>query len=131
MDGSEPMGTAKNLANGWVNYMFNRDALRGLSIGFGIYYVGKRPVDDYSKSTAVNIITGGSEIQKITPGIKPFDLAAYTTANLQIAYTKGHYTIRTVINNLTNSKGFNAYYPQAFLTPSDPRNFGASLSYDF
>jgi iron complex outermembrane receptor protein len=131
MDGSEPMGTAKNLANGWINYMFNRDALKGLSIGFGIYYVGKRPVDDYSKSTAVNIITGGSEIQKITPGIKPFDLAAYTTANLQIAYTKGHYTIRTVVNNLTNSKGFNAYYPQAFLTPSNPRNFGVSLSYDF
>lgn len=130
MDGSEPMGTAKNLANGWVNYLFDRGILKGLSVGGGAYYVGKRPVDDYSKSTAVNVVTGGSEIQKVTPGVKPFDLAAYTTVNLQLSYTWTHYTVRAVLNNLTNSKGYNAYYPQAFLTPTDPRNFGVSFSYD-
>ncbi|MCO6024530.1 TonB-dependent receptor [Prevotella cerevisiae] len=131
VDGSEPMGTAKNLANGWINYMFNRGFLKGLSIGGGAYYVGKRPVDDYSKSTAVNVVAGGSEIQKVTPGVKPFNLSAYTTVNMQLAYTWTHYTVRVVLNNLTNSKGYNAYYPQAFLTPTDPRNFGVTFSYAF
>jgi len=125
------MGTAKNLGNGWVNYMFDRGLLKGLSIGAGAYYVGKRPVDDYSKSTRVSIVTGGNEIQKITSGVRPFNLNAYTTLNAQIAYTKERYTFRAVINNITNSKGYNAYYPQAFLNSTTPRNFGVSVYYSF
>lgn len=131
VDGSQPMGTARNLANGWVNYIFNKGALEGLSLGLGAYYVGARPVDDFSKSTRASITTGGGEIQKITAGVRPFSLEAYTTINAQISYTKANYTVRAVLNNISNSKGYTAYYPQAFLTPTDPRNFGLSLYYTF
>ncbi|ANI89452.1 hypothetical protein A9P82_09185 [Arachidicoccus ginsenosidimutans] len=131
VDGAEPMGTAKNLANGWLNYVVRKGSLKGLSFGGGVYYVGQRPVDDYSKSTRVNVTTGGGEVQKITPGIRPFDLAAYTTINGQIAYSFKQYTIRAVLNNIGNSRGYTAYYPQAFLNPTDPRNIGVTFTYAF
>lgn len=131
VDGSEPMGTAKNTANGWINYGVNRGALKGLSLGVGAYYMGARPVDDYAKSTSVNIANGGGEIQKITPGVSPFMLNAFTTVNAQMAYSFKQYTFRAILNNIGNVKGYTAYYPQAFLTPSTPRNFAVSFYYSF
>lgn len=131
VDGSTPMGTAKNTANGWANYLVTKGALRGLTVGLGVYYVGSRPVDDFSKSTSVNITTGGGEIQKITPGVRPFMLDAYTTINAQLSYNYKQYTFRAILNNIGNTKGYIAYYPQAFLNPTDPRNFGLSVYYAF
>lgn len=130
-DGSTPMGTAKNTANGWVNYLVKKGSLQGLSLGVGAYYVGSRPVDDFSQSTRVNVTTGGGEVQKITPGVRPFSLDAYTTVNAQLSYSINRYTFRAVLNNIGNSKGYVAYYPQAFLNPTDPRNYGFSLYYAF
>lgn len=131
VDGSEPTGTSNDLANGWVNYVVKSGVLKGLSVGGGVYYVGKRPVDDFTKSTSVNVSVGGGEVQKITPGVRPFTLDAYTVINGQIAYSFKQYTLRAVLNNISDAKGITAYYPQAFLNPIDPRNFGVTLTYAF
>ncbi|MDN3710248.1 hypothetical protein QW060_25665 [Myroides ceti] len=42
------MNAPKNTANGWIQYLFNNGVLNGLSISTGLYYVGERPVNEYS-----------------------------------------------------------------------------------
>lgn len=131
VDGSSPMGSPKDLANGWVNYLFRNGTLKGLSVGAGIYYVGARPIDDYTKATTASVTTGGAEIQKTAPGVRPFNLDAYTTVNAQLSYMYRNFTIRGVLNNIGNTIGYTSYYPQGFINPTDPRNFSLSLEYAF
>lgn len=57
VNGSAPINTPKHSANAWLNYRFNQGILEGLDVGAGIYYVGKRPVDDY-KQTYSNAANG-------------------------------------------------------------------------
>jgi iron complex outermembrane receptor protein len=51
VNGSAPMNSPKHTANAWLNYKFNQGILDGLDVGAGIYYVGKRPVDEWTQKT--------------------------------------------------------------------------------
>lgn len=123
MDGSAPMNAPKHTANGWIHYTVDRGALKGLSIGVGAYYVGDRPVNEYTKKTGVNHNT--------EPGVKPFDMPAYTTLNAQLGYTYKRVTTRVFFNNIFDEIGYNSYYRGGYINQIDPRNFAGSISYRF
>jgi len=122
INGSAPMNAPKHTANGWIYYTVDKSALKGLSIGVGAYYVGKRPVNEYS--TKYN----GHDYE---PNTKPFDMPDYTTINAQLAYTYSKVTARVFFNNIFDSTGYNAYYRGGFINQTDPRNFAAQLTYRF
>lgn len=122
VNGSAPMNAPKHTANGWIHYTVDRSALKGLSIGLGTYYVGKRPVNEFSTAYDGHIYA---------PGIKPFDMPAYTTVNMQLGYTKGAITARVFMNNLFDELGYNSYFRGGYINQIDPRNFAAMVSYRF
>lgn len=122
VEGSSPLNAPDHTANGWLYYTFGRTFLKGLSLGAGTYYVGNRPSNDYS------VLPDGHG----TPvGVKPFDMPAYSTTNLQVAYPTGNFTFRAFINNLFDEVGYNAYFRGGFINQIDPRNIACVLSYTF
>ncbi|MDL2214743.1 TonB-dependent receptor [Dysgonomonas sp. OttesenSCG-928-M03] len=125
VEGSAPMNAPNHTANGWLYYSVDRGLLKGLSIGAGVYYVGERPVNEYlTKRTNANI-------HDTPPGVKPFDMPAYTTVNAQLAYAIGRVTTRVYFNNIFDEIGYNSYYRGGYINPIDPRNFAATVSYRF
>lgn len=122
VNGSAPMNAPKHTANGWVYYTIDRSALKGLSIGLGTYYVGKRPVNEFSTAYDGHIYA---------PGVKPFDMPAYTTVNVQLGYTNGPFTARVFMNNIFDELGYNSYFRGGYINQIDPRNFAAMVAYRF
>lgn len=122
VDGSAPMNAPKHTANGWVYYTFDKTFLRGLSLGVGAYYVGERPVNDYTKKTTH---------ANTTPGVKPFNMTAYTTLNATVGYAYKKLSLNLVFNNITNALGYSSYYRGGYINPIDPFNFAATVAYRF
>ncbi len=120
--GSAPMNAPDHTANGWVQYEFNNGFLNGLSISAGLYYVGKRPVNEFNTRYDGHIYN---------PGVKPFDMPAYTTLNLQVGYVYKNMNARLFLNNLTDEVGLNSYFRGGFINQIDPRNIAVSVGYNF
>ncbi len=119
---SRPMMAPDHTANAWLNYTVKQGPLTGLHFGGGVYYVGERPVNEYTQKVIVH---------NTQPGIKPFLLDAYTTLNAQVGYQYKNVKVKVFANNLTNSIGYSAYYRGGFLNRTDPRNFAVQLNYLF
>lgn len=122
MDGSTPMNAAKNTANIWSLYKFDKTVLNGFSIGAGLYFIGKRPVNEYTKITAVH---------NTIPGVKYFDMPAYTTLNFQLAYEWNRFDIKMFFSNVTSAKGYSSYYRGGYINQIDPFNISAQINYKF
>lgn len=122
VNNSRPMMSAMHTANAWLNYTFKEGFLKGLNFGGGVYYVGDRPVNEYTQTYTAH---------DTTPGLEPFNLKAYTTLNAQIGYTYKNASIKVFANNLTDAIGYNAYYRGGFLNRNDPRNFAVQVNYKF
>lgn len=122
VDGSAPMNAPKHTANGWLHYTVHKSCLRGLSIGIGTYYIGKRPVNDFTKKTTH---------ANSSPGMNPFDLKAYTTLNATLGYRYKKAGVQLVLNNILNTEGYSSYYRGGFINPIDPFNFATNLTYSF
>lgn len=123
VNGSAPMNAPKHTANGWVYYTVDKGLLKGLSAGVGVYYVGKRPVNEFST------VYDGHGLY--SAGKRPFDMPAYTTVNAQLAYTYDKFTARVFFNNISDELGYNSYYRGGYINQIDPRNFAAQVSYRF
>ncbi|WP_318641593.1 TonB-dependent receptor [Flavobacterium ardleyense] len=120
---SAPLNTPKHTANAWANYKFLNNSLEGLSVGVGVYYLGDRPVNDWSKGPITH--------EGIVPNVKPFDLAAYTTVNFQVGYKfNENWKVLGYVNNAFNEFGYNAYRT-SYINPIDPINFSGMLIYHF
>ena len=120
--GSAPLNTPKHTFNIYANYGF-KNALEGLHIGAGVYYTGKRPINDWS--------SGAITHEGIVPGQKPFNVDAYTEVNAQIGYhVNEHWNLRFIANNLFDNVGYNAYRTR-FINQTTPRNFAVSVDYNF
>lgn len=114
---SSPLNTPKHTANLWLRYAFNK-----LSLGTGVYFLGKRPHNVWSR----NYTHVGVE-----PGVKPFDLNSYTTVNLQASYRfNEHLSLDIFGNNIFNELGYNAYRT-VYLNRIAPASFGTTLRYKF
>lgn len=122
VNGSAPMNAPKHTANGWIQYNFNNGSLNGLSVSAGLYYVGDRPVNEYSLSPDGHGNMGG---------VEPFDMPGYTTLNAQIGYNYKGFSTKLFLNNLTNEIGLNSYFRGGFINQTDPRNVALSVSYNF
>lgn len=122
IEGSAPMNAPRHTANGWLHYTLDRSVMKGLNIGIGAYYVGERPVNDYTKKTTH---------ANTTPGVKPFNLDGYTTLNASLGYSYKGVSINLVCNNILNATGYNSYYRGGFINPIDPFNMSATISYKF
>lgn len=122
VDGSAPSNAPKHTANAWIQYRVKEGVLRNLTLGAGVYYVGDRPVNEYTQKVVIH---------NTTPGVKPFDMPAYTTINAQLGYTYEKITARVLFNNITDAIGYNSYYRGGFINRIDPRNFALALSYRF
>ena len=123
VNGSAPMNTAKHTANGWVNFSIPKGALKNLSFGMGAYYVGARPLAEYTQRE----ITG----HQIQPNTKPFLADAYTTLNFQMGYAVSYFNFRLFVNNILDQVGYTAYYRGGYLNPTDPRNMALTVNYRF
>lgn len=120
--GSAPLNTPNHTFNAYANYWF-KHYLKGLSMGAGVYYTGKRPINDWSKGPVTH--------QGIVPGQEPFDVKAYTQVNFQTSYRfDDNWSLQFVVNNVFNSIGYNAYRT-SFINQTDPRNFAGVLRYSF
>lgn len=129
VNSSAPINTPKHSANGWLNYKFNQGILEGLDVGAGIYYVGKRPVDDY-KQTYTNAV--GGHVNGTQPGEKPFNMPEYTTVDAQVGYQfKNGLGLRVFFNNIFDAVGYNSYFRGGYIDQIQPRNFSAQINYKF
>jgi len=127
INGSAPMNAPKHTANAWLNYKFNTGILNGLDFGAGIYYVGKRPVDDWTQKT----FTAG-HVNSVQPGDKPFDMPAYNTVDAQVGYQLNNgLGIRVFFNNIFDSIGYSSYFRGGYIDQIQPRNFAAQINYKF
>ncbi len=126
VEGSAPMNAPKHTANGWLNYRFDTGILNRFDIGAGIYYVGERPVDEFTQTT---IVTGHAN--SITPGLEPFLMKSYTTVDAQIGYSQNNIGVRVFFNNIFDALGYNSYFRGGYLDQIQPRNFSVQLNYKF
>lgn len=122
VNGSAPMNAPKHTANAWLQYTLDKSPLKGLSIGVGTYYVGERPVNEYSLQPDVHGNVYGN---------KPFDMPAYFTVNAQLGYTYKHVTARVFFNNIFDEIGYNSYFRGGYINQIDPRNFAGVVTYKF
>jgi iron complex outermembrane receptor protein len=118
---SSPINTPKHTANFWARYAFN-NSLDGLSLAAGAYFLGERPHNVWSrKYTHVGV----------EPNVKPFNLKAYTTVNLQVSYKFNEkVSIDVYGNNILNEVGYNAYRT-VYLNRIQPASYGTTLRYKF
>ncbi len=123
VDGSAPMNAPEHSANGWANYKFNQGTLNGFSVGVGVYFVGKRPVNEYARTADASHNTNTN--------VRPFDMPSYTTINAQLAYNYKKATLSIFMNNLFDANGYSSYYRGGYINEIAPRNFAAQLTYKF
>jgi len=127
VNGSRPMNAPKHTANAWLNYKFNTGILDGVDVGAGIYYVGSRPVDEWTQKT----FTAG-HVNSVQPGVQPFDMPEYTTVDAQVGYTlKNGMGLRVFFNNIFDRVGYSSYFRGGYIDQIQPRNFAVQVNYKF
>ncbi|WP_432672526.1 TonB-dependent siderophore receptor [Flavobacterium sp. SM2513] len=120
---SSPLNTPKHTFNAWANYSFVNNSLEGLSLGAGVYFIGERPINDWSAGPITH--------EGIVPGQKPFDLKAYTTVNFQAGYAiNKNWDFRVLVNNVFDELGYNAYRT-SYINQIDTVNYAGVLTYRF
>ncbi|MET4204897.1 TonB-dependent siderophore receptor [Bradyrhizobium sp. LA6.12] len=108
--GNHPSGVPEDSGRVWVNYAFDTAALRGWSVGAGVYAASSQYVDNFN-------------LYK-TPG--------YFTVDAKIAYETEHFRASFNVKNLTGEKYF---VPFAWLggqvAPGDGRAFYGTIAYRY
>ena len=121
--GSAPNNTPKHTYNLYANYTFRNNALKGLNIGAGVYYLGERPYNDWTQD--------GVQYHAIDPDTAPWYNKAYTLVNAQVAYPLSKSIgLRLIVNNIFDKVGYDAYRTN-FIDRIAPRNVSGVLSYRF
>lgn len=122
VSGSSPHNTPNHTFNIWTYYTFRNGLVKGLSLGAGAYHIGERPINDWT--------TSGANFHDITPGLKPYNLKAYTLVNLVGSYSVKRYGFRVQVNNIFDQKGYDAYRT-SYINPVAPRNLSGAITYTF
>ena len=128
--GSSPNNTPNHTFNAYLNYSFTENAVRGLSVGAGFYYIGDRYYNDWTQK---NVAYHG-----IQPNLKPWKNKAYSLLNAQVGYdfrylkneVLSSFNVRLYANNLLNTIGYDAYRT-SFINQINPRNFSIQINYRF
>lgn len=109
----------------YLRYEFKRGTLRGLAIGAGANYLGKRAGDQASG------VTSASTSTNIIPQQPSFYLPSRTLADLNFSYTLKQWTYRLAINNLFNTTDYAASQTRTSVYMGNPRNLTGSVTYRF
>ncbi len=99
----------ETMANFWASYRFQNGFIKDFGIGFGGNYA--------SENMIFNRNLAGT-----------FTLPSYTILNAAIFYDIDQFSINLKLNNLTNEDYFTGW---STINPQQPRNFAASLTYNF
>lgn len=99
----------ETLANFWTSYRFTQGNLEGFGLGFGGNYASENMI--FNRQTA---------------GV--FTLPSYTILNASLFYNVDKFGINLKLNNLTNEEYYTGW---STINPQRPRNFAASLTYNF
>ncbi|PWG81482.1 TonB-dependent receptor [Pararcticibacter amylolyticus] len=108
-EGMQNPNAPRNLANIWTRYNFSYGLLKGLGIGAGTNYVGKRTL---SLNTTQSI-------------------PEYMLVNGALYYTVGKIQLQFNANNITGKKYWVGGYDYIRLFPGAPSNYLATLTYSF
>ena len=98
----------------WTRYTATQQMLKGLTIGLGVNYLGKRAIDDNS----------GSDV---CFGFLP----ARTLVDASLSYATKHFTYQLNIDNLLNKKYIFAARSSSVIVPGTPINARLSVTYRF
>ncbi|MEH6307247.1 TonB-dependent receptor [Olivibacter sp. CPCC 100613] len=98
----------------WTKYQFDSGALKGLGMGGGVYYIGKRSFGFQGNAS-----------------ITPIDAPTYTLLNAALYYRVNKVLLQLNVNNLTNKTHWVGGYDSSRLYPGAPRTWLAGLTYDF
>ena len=119
-DGATPFNTPTHAANLWAYYQQATGALRGLSLGAGLFYTGERWGNDQVKRPW----------HGIDPDVPTHKLPAFTEVNLALGYTIQQVTLRVGVDNLLDERSYLSYRGN-YINPITPRRYSVSLAYDF
>ena len=118
IEGSELKYNPKNTANFNLNYNFEKGTLKGLAFGLINTYFGTRYA---GRPTRVQIANDTRKLIYVKD---------YFQIDTTIAYTFSNWTLRAKISNLLNELNYNIHDDNS-LNPIAPRNYAASLTYNF
>lgn len=124
VNGSHPSNAPYNTANAWVQYKFRNtnSFIDGLSLSAGVYYVGARPNNEFTKKPFIH---------NTDPNTKPFNIPEYTTLNAQVGYSLKRFDFRLFFNNITDEIGYNTYYRGGYINQIDPFNMAGQIIFKF
>ena len=98
----------------WARYQFTNEPLKGLSLGLGVNYMGKRAIDDNS----------GSDV---CFGFLP----ERTLVDASLSYATKRFVYQVNIDNLLNTKYIFASRSSSVIVPGTPLNARFSITYKF
>ncbi|MES2774614.1 MAG: TonB-dependent receptor [Bacteroidota bacterium] len=105
-------------ANASAFYTITNGKLKGIKMGAGVYYVGKR-FGGYNNTKGQ-----AQAFDRMIP------VTAFTTADLSVGYTYKAVSLLVKLSNLTNT--FNYYVHENYsINPIAPRQFAATVAYKF
>jgi iron complex outermembrane receptor protein len=91
--GKQIPGTAKNIANAWLNYRFSQGALKGLGVAIGVQYQNGRTNWYGAYDTEAD-----------------YNMPVYTRLDAAITYRFDKFAVALNVNNLTNNYLYSGSY---------------------
>ena len=124
LEGERLVNSPAHTANGTVFYTFQNGAVKGLKLGVGAYYVGKRNAgwnSTYAQHAATKEIYINDRI---------FSVKGFTTVDVSAGYTYQKWSLLAKLANIGNA--FSYYVHENYsINPIPPRNFVITAAYRF
>jgi len=112
-------GSAEDMGAIFLRYEFSNETLKGLSVGIGSNYMSKRSVENVSGLTPEGV-----------PNQPSAYLPSVTLTNAYASYTRGAWTYRIDVTNLTDETVYSALSRNLVMI-GNPRAFSGAVSYKF
>jgi len=127
VEGSAPMNAPKHTANAWINYKFEERFIKGLDIGAGVYYLGERPSNEWTKEGANSM----GHVNSMKSGMKPFNMAEFASIDAQVGYSYKNANVRVFMKNILDAIGYSSYFRGGYINQLSPRSISAQVTYNF
>lgn len=122
VQGERLVNSPAHTANASTFYTFQKGGIKGLKLGAGFYYVGKRNAGWNSQYAGSN--------DNLTINDRLFQVKGFATVDISAGYTYKKLSLLAKIANLTNT--FNYYVHENYsINPIPPRNFIVTAAFKF
>ena len=124
LEGERLVNSPAHTANGTVFYSFQGGAVKGLKLGIGAYYVGRRNAG-WNSAYAQNPTT-----KELYINDRIFSVKGFTTIDISAGYTYQKWSLLAKLANIGNT--FSYYVHENYsINPIPPRNFVITAAYKF